>query len=258
MQHQRTTDEGAQPLTNPVIRRLRFSHLWKAAKTYEDAFEFDPCILYLQADGKPSPAATRARLLVVLGLWSLKGLFLTINRGSAFIFAYPDVLRRDNAPFERMIDALLSAIANGAKRTKEQRKRKNEVEEKSKVVLDATIRDRMEDMIRVGPLATEPESQGKGYGGALLEVINDFADERSKAMWLLSSNILNEPFYNSHGFETVGTFYVGEGNPEWTKKPIPVQIMVREPKNKSETRTMRRPDTNIKHCDPVFPLYSLF
>ncbi|KAF9482926.1 hypothetical protein BDN70DRAFT_874339 [Pholiota conissans] len=80
-------------------------------------------------------------------------------------------------------------------------------------------------MIHVGLLATEPASQGKGYGGALLEVINDFADERSKAMWLLSSNILNEPFYNSHGFETVGTFYVGEGNPEWTKKPIPVQIV---------------------------------
>ena len=75
----------------------------------------------------------------------------------------------------------------------------------------------MEDMIYVGLLATEPASQGKGYGGALLEVINDFvsaiplinsrhylpqfssqADELSKATWLISSNTLNDPFYNSH------------------------------------------------------------
>ncbi|KAF9482923.1 hypothetical protein BDN70DRAFT_874337 [Pholiota conissans] len=251
-------DEEAQPLTTPIIRpeRLRFAHLWKAAKTYENAFEFDPYTLYLKADGKSSPAPTRARNLTVLGLWSIKDIFLTVNGGSALMVAFPNFFG-EKTPFERFIDTLWVRILETGKKTEEQAKRAQETNEKSKAALDATIRDRLEDMIFLGLLATEPASQGKGYGGALLEAINDYADKHNKAMWLTSSNILNEPFYNSHGFKAVATFYMGDGNPAWTEKPIPIQLMVREAKNKSESRTSRRPNASFKHLDPTLPLRSL-
>ncbi|KAF9472952.1 hypothetical protein BDN70DRAFT_886388 [Pholiota conissans] len=83
-------------------------------------------------------------------------------------------------------------------------------------------------MIFVGLVATEPATQGCGYGDALLEAINDIMNAAKLFMWLTSSNVLNDAFYNSHGFESIGTFYLGEGNPTWTEKPTPVQIRVQE------------------------------
>ena len=45
------------------------------------------------------------------------------------------------------------------------------------------------------------------------------------ACWLESSNIINEPFYNSHGFKTVGEAIIGDDNPTYHGKPFPVQIV---------------------------------
>jgi len=50
------------------------------------------------------------------------------------------------------------------------------------------------------------------------------ADTRGQATWLSSSNI-NEKFYNSHGFVTVGETTLGDNNPNWGQDPIAVKFV---------------------------------
>ena len=119
--------------------------------------------------------------------------------------------------------------------------------ENSTIGVKLAIGDRVSSMIYVSLLATDPTSQAHGYGGALLEAVNDLvcvftlsnvalfswranctrfqADSTGQASWLQSSNTENDAFYHSHGYETVGTYYMGDGNPEWTGKPILIQIV---------------------------------
>lgn len=51
--------------------------------------------------------------------------------------------------------------------------RGDERDRKLKIVLEETIGDRLSSMVYVDILATDPKSQGHGYGGMLLEAIND-------------------------------------------------------------------------------------
>ncbi|KAF6762188.1 hypothetical protein DFP72DRAFT_878212 [Ephemerocybe angulata] len=84
-------------------------------------------------------------------------------------------------------------------------------------------------MLHIPLIATSPECQGHGYGSALLAKVTNLADSKGLSSWLVSSNILNEPFYNSHGFKAVGDIHLGEGNLNWNKDPIFFQVMIREP-----------------------------
>lgn len=51
------------------------------------------------------------------------------------------------------------------------------------------------------------------------------ADAQGRTTWLLSSNVANMAFYNYLGFHTVGTVYIGLGDPTWTKPPIRVDVV---------------------------------
>lgn len=44
-------------------------------------------------------------------------------------------------------------------------------------------------------------------------------------MYLQSSNMVNSAFYHSHGFKTVGAYLLGGDNPEWSGKPIRIEIV---------------------------------
>jgi len=44
-------------------------------------------------------------------------------------------------------------------------------------------------------------------------------------MWLVSSNIANTAFYNSHGFQTIALILLGEDNPDWHAEPIVVSLV---------------------------------
>lgn len=51
--------------------------------------------------------------------------------------------------------------------------RLDESDTKMRSVIDVTIGDRIGNMIVINLLATEPASQGRGYGGSLVEAVND-------------------------------------------------------------------------------------
>jgi len=109
-------------------------------------------------------------------------------------------------------------------------------------LVSEVLGDRIKDMIYVNLLATQPQSQGHGYGGALLDTVTRLvcylarfksqqltsslqADAQGRAACLASSNILNTQFYNSHGFKTVGEVYLGDDNPEWHQEPIILRLV---------------------------------
>ncbi|KIM46361.1 hypothetical protein M413DRAFT_441453 [Hebeloma cylindrosporum] len=92
-------------------------------------------------------------------------------------------------------------------------------------LISEILGDRIKDMIYVNLLATQPQSQGHGYGGALLDIVTRLADAQGRAAYLSSSNVLNAGFYNSHGFKTVGEVYLGDDNPEWHQEPIILRLV---------------------------------
>ncbi|KAF9472951.1 hypothetical protein BDN70DRAFT_997897 [Pholiota conissans] len=238
MYHQ-AKDEESQLLVTPgaVPVPIRYIHLWKAAKTWEDAFEFDPLMIYMRAGKKKSQSITRTQNLTTLLAEKRRRTILTVNGGGAFVIAFLRV--GEDGPktpsghlFTWIMSQILRIFSSGA--TVEQQKRLEEAKTKMTVLVEETIGDRLSDMVYIDILATEPASQGRGYGGALVEAINDMADLCGKASWLMAitHNVL---FYNSHGYQSAGKCYMGEGNPTWTQEPIVVYMMIREARTKHET-----------------------
>ena len=48
---------------------------------------------------------------------------------------------------------------------------------------------------------------------------------QNRAVWLMSSNIINVGFYNSLGFYSVYDFSLGDDNPTWNRDPFVFQIV---------------------------------
>jgi GNAT superfamily N-acetyltransferase len=138
---------------------------------------------------------------------------------------------RHCSPSDRFFDFLANIFLQGVRKLQspKQRERAEENTRKMTAVIQNTIGDNAKDMLCVNGICTSPASQGRGYGGAVLDSITSIADAQGRAAWLISSNINNTEFYNSHGFMTVGTYVVGDENPEWHEIPVVISIMVRKP-----------------------------
>lgn len=62
-------------------------------------------------------------------------------------------------------------------------------------------------------LGTQPESQGKGIGSALLAPVLERCDAEGIPAYLESSKERNIPFYARHGFEVTGEIKLGKSGP---------------------------------------------
>lgn len=98
-----------------------------------------------------------------------------------------------------------------------------EIKTKVEGIVEELLGDAAKDMRNVDSLGTDPDFQGRGYGGALVDYITGLAEGRST--YLLSSNPINTEFYNSHGFIEIGKVFIGEGNPMWKGPPLPVLLV---------------------------------
>lgn len=207
----------------------------KAAAAWDQAFEDDPVIAYIRADVKESRRRFIRRqgaLTLVLHGWIRTRVAITVDHGASVVIAMLPEASFPRGLKENAIDCLVQDAFHFASqyKTREQRKREREFHRKMNPVIAEKIGHRKNSMIFVPLVFTAPESQGHGYASALLRKIGHIADLSDRACWLQSSNTANEPFYNSHGFVTVGETLLGDDNPRWDGDPIPVQLMVREPR----------------------------
>jgi GNAT superfamily N-acetyltransferase len=58
-------------------------------------------------------------------------------------------------------------------------------------------------------IGVDPTSQGRGYGSALLRYALEQVDRTGAPAYLESSNPRNQPLYERHGFEVLGTIQAG-------------------------------------------------
>lgn len=64
-------------------------------------------------------------------------------------------------------------------------------------------------------LGTEPESQGRGAGSAIIEPVLERCDREHERIYLESSKKSNIPFYTRHGFEVTEEIQVPRGPVVW-------------------------------------------
>ncbi|GAB0133051.1 hypothetical protein EsDP_00001468 [Epichloe bromicola] len=85
---------------------------------------------------------------------------------------------------------------------------------------------RNDDCYYLGYIGTKASAQGRGYASKLLRHMMCKADGENRAMYLESSNVVNNRFYTKFGFELRKEIVFCRG-------PVPVRLycMVREPQN---------------------------
>ena len=71
-------------------------------------------------------------------------------------------------------------------------------------------------------LGVEPERQGQGVGGTLIQPVLERADHDGLPCYLETSKERNVTFYRKHGFEVVVEGHVGDSPPYWTMKRDPI------------------------------------
>ena len=71
-------------------------------------------------------------------------------------------------------------------------------------------------------LGVEPERQGQGVGGTLIQPVLERADRDRLPCYLETSKERNVTFYRKHGFEVVVEGRVGDSPPYWTMKRDPI------------------------------------
>ncbi|MBV8303722.1 MAG: GNAT family N-acetyltransferase [Acidimicrobiia bacterium] len=64
-------------------------------------------------------------------------------------------------------------------------------------------------------LGTDPDSQGKGLGSAVMQPVLERCDADGVGAYLESSKEANIPFYRRHGFEVTGEIRLPEGPALW-------------------------------------------
>ncbi|KAI5120670.1 hypothetical protein M0805_006959 [Coniferiporia weirii] len=221
----------------PMVVPLRQEHLDNAYASIDAAFKDDPIASYVNEGAKkPGPR----RQAISKRLWKIKfgrsmkrKLAYTVNAGDAVLVATPakkDVGKKP--PVERAIDFALDAtttLFGYLNNSRKQMKRFNEAKTKMEKLHNEKLGDSAAEMIYIDLLATKPESQGQGYGSALLQTILFTADIQGRSVYLFSSNTANTPFYESFGLSIIGQLVLGDDNPKWHKPPVIVPLMVRKP-----------------------------
>ncbi|KAF8897730.1 hypothetical protein BD779DRAFT_398403 [Infundibulicybe gibba] len=215
------------------VTPLRVVHAARAAKTYTDAFADDPLFRYMRADQEQTlfrRMIERLFLTIALPFFIYQQICLTVMAGRSFIMMDPPKAAARPGRPRRLFEQLIALVMKGLRvlKTAEQKK-VDEFDEKRKNLTTKTLGDRVDQMFYVGCLATEPASQGRGYGSALMQAAISLADATNQALWLITATEEDVEFYNMHGLKTMGETVLGEGNETWHEVPVIIRLMVREP-----------------------------
>jgi len=229
------------------VKRLLYKDVDRGVQTTIDAFKDDPLHNFVTNTPdakKPFPGQkilNKAIYSYFVAHSIRRKITLTINEGDAVVVAsYPPSSEHGKpGHIERVLDLFFGVISGAVEglSSPQQKKRKQELRAKATALNESTLGDRAKDMYYIDVPGTAPASQGQGYGGMLVDAITALADKDGRATYLLSSNINNTYFYNSHGFITVGQVVLGDDDPTWDRPPLIVPLMVRRAVKTAEEKS---------------------
>ncbi|RDX44722.1 hypothetical protein OH76DRAFT_1046452 [Lentinus brumalis] len=207
------------------VKPLRYSSIPQAASNTYDATRVESMARYFDDVDSTPLSVSRKKFLIALNYADVvrRGRVFTINRGDSNL-AYRE-------PGEKRADSLIIYIASlfNPFKSAELRKRETEIGTKLRTMFKSALGDRVNDMMELAGLATAPEKQGRGYATALVKFLNDMADARGRAVYLITDDA--KWFYEELGYVLVAEDWAGVDNPKWKGDPVPVRIMVREPQS---------------------------
>jgi len=154
----------------------------------------------------------------------------TIGPGDAIVVGIPPAGLPPRKGIHRVLTPVLEIVAKAgmAMCSNETRKRDKELEEKSVAAMKAASDEIGSDFMQLLALGTRPSKQRRGYGLALVNYVTDKADALGCPTFLISTNTVNNAFYESLGFFTVAQITLGDSNPKWKEPPVVVHAMVRK------------------------------
>ncbi|KAJ8698480.1 hypothetical protein PTI98_005186 [Pleurotus ostreatus] len=228
-------DEKKQepPRRPPHITEMQFRDILTSIRSWRLAFKNDPLRRYVLDGERPSRGWELVEDLCrrwFLFVWRRRKIILSVEHSQSYVIATSPKLREPTTIVDRVLDWTVSVMSwtLSSMRSAEIKKRRKEFLGKITSATERVYGDRVKNMYHIDSLATSPQSQGRGYAGALLDAVTAKADAASQATYLESSNVANTGFYESHGFRIVGEIVCGDVNPAWKESPVVVKLMVRE------------------------------
>ncbi|KAG6852603.1 hypothetical protein C0991_010689 [Blastosporella zonata] len=161
-------------VTNPTYSTAAICN---AAKTFQRTFAHDPVIRYVRNERPQSREVLMVERLLIsvyLVLWIRTKIALTVRDGAADIIVSPPRHGAD-PPRNDHITHLTRRLAAALVRYRDsrisdlERRRRTEVDEKMQDAVVRAFGNRVENMWLIEELWTDPNRQGRGYGGALLD-----------------------------------------------------------------------------------------
>ncbi|KAI0030539.1 hypothetical protein K488DRAFT_72129 [Vararia minispora EC-137] len=243
------------------VKQLALANVHHAVTSAEHAFLEDPLQLYFRAWDQVS---SLSRLATVATGWAklAQRISLTIDQGAALVVASPAPSSVISSAFPlSMIHTVFGLLIcpsawfrhlfNRILYTPVQSRRMDEIQMK------------MGDFMSLDFLSCTSAQQNRGYGGALVrevtKIVSQFpgcvgllnnpskAAKHGHKVWLLSSNLKNSPFYQSHGFEVVGVLAVGDSDPDYHGEPIRVETFTMDERHLSSAIFVRIPMFKCLH-----------
>jgi ribosomal protein S18 acetylase RimI-like enzyme len=189
------------PPVTPTVRRAQPGDRKELASTLGRAFETDPVWTWLF----PEPSTRLRRSTQVFQAYLRDALqvgevYTTPDLGGAALWKPPGRWKLGNAAILRSLPSLLHAFGTRLPASLE-------VERK----VEAQHPQQPHWYLSV--IGTDPASQGKGIGNALIRQVTDRCDQEGLPAYLESSKAENVPFYRRYGFEVTGETVLGDDGP---------------------------------------------
>lgn len=223
------------PLTQTIVTPLEHTQSLRAARTFTLAFADDPLLRYLtnnQTAERSYRAGEGAFMTAIINLWILRKLTLTVDGGKSILIASLNKETSTPQGFkDSFVDWLTTTLftAAGSVGSRESKTRQKEVNDKIHAAVREAFGERLDTMMYLDAVATEPESQGTGYGTVLMKFLADLSSLTHQPIWLHTSNPDSIRFYQSRGFRSVTRVVVGDQDPNWHDIPVTINIMILEP-----------------------------
>ncbi|RPD62163.1 hypothetical protein L226DRAFT_80472 [Lentinus tigrinus ALCF2SS1-7] len=209
---------------DPTVKPLRYHDLPRAVRAAQDAFRYNSFNRYME-DADPTPyRELRGTVSFTVGFAEAirSGRILAIDHGDAILyFGVPG--NNDTGPISKIINPILNSAD-----PPELHKRKLEFRTRITALIRLVLGPGINEMLEIQVLATSPSKQGRGYGTALVNIVNDMADAQGRKTFVITGDA--QGFYETVGYRLVGEDWLGIDNPSWDGPPVPIRVMLREPR----------------------------